>query len=1058
MNASNLYISTCRLVLKADPEDHASWTDLDTLLPNLRLALSCNVCGKLLHEPYSPSDKCCEQHICKNCLGSQNTIRPSSSCCKDHQMYRENKQLQIILLCYKKICEFLRISPIYRKIIEVVNDGGSHDLLNTIDETTISAVEPRDKSSIVNDVYRTLALNESEDKCLENAIENSNSELLSENKAELSLDSVEPFLNSSNGEIYDKFSGATSSNEETEIADQSEPVIEAVCRAEEEDDSNIENAPVLSPIKEQSENTSSEELIPTPNLSPVHPLQLQSNHSYQLDIDVVLSKNSDGDEKYDREEELLNTSNFTAETNSEISSISSVSSPLEISPALPSQEESPDDALQETLDEFHLAASLTSTSVLELQSSPDLIDANQENVLDSLDDDGSYGDLADINLSSCPLTSLGDEAIKDEIISISDSVLSLQPSISPITQVVKDQSIFQSVTPKYEIDNSELIVDVSSHTPQISNSNICNYSLPQSILPKTSEICSLTNSSISQPLNQITLSSLYTPQSLGNQVNRNSSNITVIPSPSNILSNSILHSQIPSQFSQSTPTSTFIRPNINSHVITSPLLSPNNIRSGLLSPLGCPVSTNSVCHGLPTQLIQTPMSSPNVVPASLLSNQVIQQSITSHHILQKTITSNQLIPKPLPQPTLNNPSVSACHIVTNNMVVNQLAANNIQTPRMFLNAASPITSLHQTYQTALSQPKFHPANQSPSNNVAFTTNSTTHGSSSLSSSFLNILPAGTIFHSPGLQNKSPNKETQMKNTPNGSSMYSVMFSEGDSTKITIKRTPPDTKPLLANPNLNVNSQPIRHDHVPGVHVHNSHINQNLIKKPLKPKTKPKPKPKRKGCRCGNATPSPGKLTCCGQRCPCYVEAKACIECRCKGCRNPHRPGGMKVRPVIPHQANIQIHQIQPIHARVVAGVSNAGNSMIPVVTGLQQSQSFPPQHLLHTQNTTNPTSLDVTSSQTIRTLHAIHSVKALPGVNPIHGITTADQLLNVKECVIDNTIHSSISQESMIPVSNIISMKPIKVRLDSISNQFIKTEKIPHSADSDSTSDLDIDE
>lgn len=52
--------------------------------------------------------------------------------------------------------------------------------------------------------------------------------------------------------------------------------------------------------------------------------------------------------------------------------------------------------------------------------------------------------------------------------------------------------------------------------------------------------------------------------------------------------------------------------------------------------------------------------------------------------------------------------------------------------------------------------------------------------------------------------------------------------------------------------------------------------------------------KRKGCRCGNATATPGKLTCCGQRCPCYVESKPCTECKCKGCRNPHRPDGMKV--------------------------------------------------------------------------------------------------------------------------------------------------------------------
>lgn len=52
--------------------------------------------------------------------------------------------------------------------------------------------------------------------------------------------------------------------------------------------------------------------------------------------------------------------------------------------------------------------------------------------------------------------------------------------------------------------------------------------------------------------------------------------------------------------------------------------------------------------------------------------------------------------------------------------------------------------------------------------------------------------------------------------------------------------------------------------------------------------------KRKGCRCGNATAIPGKLTCCGQRCPCYVESKPCVECRCRGCRNPHTADGLKV--------------------------------------------------------------------------------------------------------------------------------------------------------------------
>ena len=64
--------------------------------------------------------------------------------------------------------------------------------------------------------------------------------------------------------------------------------------------------------------------------------------------------------------------------------------------------------------------------------------------------------------------------------------------------------------------------------------------------------------------------------------------------------------------------------------------------------------------------------------------------------------------------------------------------------------------------------------------------------------------------------------------------------------------------------------------------------------------------KKSGCRCGNATLCPGKLTCCGQRCPCYVESQACLDCKCKGCRNPHRPGGGKVRPALPILQNMKV--------------------------------------------------------------------------------------------------------------------------------------------------------
>lgn len=62
------------------------------------------------------------------------------------------------------------------------------------------------------------------------------------------------------------------------------------------------------------------------------------------------------------------------------------------------------------------------------------------------------------------------------------------------------------------------------------------------------------------------------------------------------------------------------------------------------------------------------------------------------------------------------------------------------------------------------------------------------------------------------------------------------------------------------------------------------------------KQRPRPKPretKKAGCRCGMATQTPGQLTCCGQRCPCYVGGEQCVDCRCRGCRNPYDEHGNK---------------------------------------------------------------------------------------------------------------------------------------------------------------------
>ncbi|KAK1124091.1 hypothetical protein K0M31_007115 [Melipona bicolor] len=129
----------------------------------------------------------------------------------------------------------------------------------------------------------------------------------------------------------------------------------------------------------------------------------------------------------------------------------------------------------------------------------------------------------------------------------------------------------------------------------------------------------------------------------------------------------------------------------------------------------------------------------------------------------------------------------------------------------------------------------------------------------------------------------------IRTVSNGSSIYSVMYA-GSGNKITIKRKAAAT-----------DDTEVGHQDMDGS-PHSSVGGSSAFKKPRSNSARSK----RKGCRCGNATAIPGKLTCCGQRCPCYVESKPCVECRCRGCRNPHTADGLKIRPHIPELHNLQL--------------------------------------------------------------------------------------------------------------------------------------------------------
>ncbi|KAL0267496.1 UNVERIFIED_CONTAM: hypothetical protein PYX00_009749 [Menopon gallinae] len=114
MNATSLYVSTCRLVLQANPDDPGCWTDLYRLIPYLRQSLSCTVCGNLLIEPYTPTETNCQHHVCRTCKGGKKRLKPTCSWCKNYAKYIENVQLRILLQCYKKLCEYIMNTTIFR--------------------------------------------------------------------------------------------------------------------------------------------------------------------------------------------------------------------------------------------------------------------------------------------------------------------------------------------------------------------------------------------------------------------------------------------------------------------------------------------------------------------------------------------------------------------------------------------------------------------------------------------------------------------------------------------------------------------------------------------------------------------------------------------------------------------------------------------------------------------------------------------------------------------------------------------------------------------------------
>ncbi|XP_078067480.1 E3 ubiquitin-protein ligase MSL2-like [Mustelus asterias] len=120
--ATEIYIAACRCAMllsaRSGAEVEQVQADLCRLLPYLRQSLSCAVCGYLLKSPVGPKTSVCQHFVCKSCTGQKMQMKPSCSWCKDHGTFVKNKQLHILLTCYKKLCDYIANCAILENISE----------------------------------------------------------------------------------------------------------------------------------------------------------------------------------------------------------------------------------------------------------------------------------------------------------------------------------------------------------------------------------------------------------------------------------------------------------------------------------------------------------------------------------------------------------------------------------------------------------------------------------------------------------------------------------------------------------------------------------------------------------------------------------------------------------------------------------------------------------------------------------------------------------------------------------------------------------------------------
>uniref|UniRef100_A0A8C7Y2C7 E3 ubiquitin-protein ligase MSL2 n=1 Tax=Oryzias sinensis TaxID=183150 RepID=A0A8C7Y2C7_9TELE len=147
VNATSLYLSASRSVLRCDPRDPRAMAELCKLLPFFRQSLSCLVCGNLLQDPIAPTNSSCQHYVCRGCKGQRMQLKPSCSWCKDYTCFEENRQLSLLVQCYRKLCLYIIHSPLAPHVAGAASD--SPDLQAILTEgLTLAESEPQSEDAV----------------------------------------------------------------------------------------------------------------------------------------------------------------------------------------------------------------------------------------------------------------------------------------------------------------------------------------------------------------------------------------------------------------------------------------------------------------------------------------------------------------------------------------------------------------------------------------------------------------------------------------------------------------------------------------------------------------------------------------------------------------------------------------------------------------------------------------------------------------------------------------------------------------------------------------------